>query len=147
MPVGSDRGPASLAYVTRDVIGEVTLSTRAVRDKKTGELSRQEVVLENPVVVFFLNGNAVLLSGKEAETRGFLRQPPILNFDAIDKPDSDAGRFKFAMRIEERTAAWYAMEQAVISRCVSKHGQPVPDGCRFSDKSLFLSGQNEGIAA
>lgn len=126
-----------LSYVTREITeGEIPHSTVKF-NKSKGENERTETTLKSPVVVFFPNKTCAVFSAKEAEEKGFMKQPDIINFEQVTDNKTAAGRFKFSMKMDQKIAAWTEMEDALIQLCVSKSGHPLPLDCRYSEKSMF----------
>jgi len=138
MSFGQDIGGATLAFVTRVVEGPITMETTAF-NPDTSKNEKTKVEVEEPVIVFFPNGSSQVLPAKQAEKMGYLAQPVILNFEAVDKPDTIAGKFKFAMSEQDRKTYWIQMEQHVISACMRKGGYPIPRNCNVSETSLMFS--------
>lgn len=139
MAFGQDSGGAVLAYVTRVVNGDI-YQPRTTFSEDSQKNEQIEAPIENPVVVFFPNKTCQVLPMKVAEKLGYLQQPTILNFESVDRPDTTAGKFKFAMTEEVRRQMWKLMEQDVISACMSRGGHPLPLDARVSEKSIFVDG-------
>jgi hypothetical protein len=137
MAFGQDTGGAVLAYVTRVVTGDIFTDVSSFNND-TMKNETIKVAVENPVIVFFPNKTCQVLPMKVAERMGFLEQPVILNFESVDRPDTTAGRFKFAMSEEVRRQQWVLMEQDLISACMSRGGHPIPLDARISQNSLFI---------
>ncbi len=133
----TDDGPAVLEHVVRPVDGNIYYKT-CKRNTKTKELEFEEKVMENPVIIFFYRGSTTVMEGKEAEAKGFMEQPTILNFDAVQDNNSNAGKFKFAMNMKTRASAWMEMENQIIQKCISKHGHPLPLDVTYSTNSMYL---------
>jgi len=127
-----------LSYVTRLVTGEV-LTTQTRYDVDDQELKTQELSIEEPVIVFFPNGTSQVFASKNAAKKGFLETPEILNFASVEDQKTPAGRFKFAIRDDQRRQAWLDMEENVVRRVLSKSGNPLPAGVDYEKKSLFFS--------
>lgn len=141
MSFRQDTGGAVLAFVTRVVIGPVE-TPKCVYNKEQQELQRTTVLVENPVIVFFPNGSCVVMAEKDADKKGFLNMPTILNFEAVTDASSIAGQFKFAMSDDQRNLAWEQMEQQVISACQARGGYPFDASTtKFAAQSLHLTGR------
>jgi len=130
-------GPASLTFVTRPVTGTVKME-KTIFDKKSRENSKVAVELLDPVIVFFANRSSQVMSGKEATRRGYLQQPEIMNFESVSDAKSAAGRYKFAMRMQDKLEAWQQMEDAVISACISKCGHPLDLDTTYSKRTMHF---------
>lgn len=145
MSVTSEYSGVGLAYVARQIDG-VIMTTSTKFDTKLGENVTKETEVRNPVIVFFPNGTTQVLAGDRAKILGFLEQPEIMNFESVQGGKSPAARYKNALREKDRMDAWHDLENAVINRCVSKSGHPLPLDCDYSKKSFYLY-ENEEIAA
>lgn len=146
MAVMSDNGGAVLQYVTRMVDGELP-DNKVKFDKSSNKVVKiQQDNVETKVIVFFPNRSVQVMNIKDAERKGFLRQPDILGFESVVDAQSAAGQYKFAMRIEDRADAWLKMENALIGHCISKNGIPLPHGVGYSNRSLWTNA-NERIDA
>ena len=140
MSFGPDLGGARLAYVAREVKGTIeTTQTRFKSDKNGGHNEQTVVEVKDPVIVFFPNRSVRVMPLKEADRLGFLKQPTVLNFEAVTDQNSVAGRFKFAINDSARHDAWKQMEQSIIANCQRKGGRPLPDGVTFSSDSIYLT--------
>jgi len=146
MSVTGELSGVGLAYVTRAVIGEIK-TTKTKFDTKLGENVTSETSVKDPVIVFFPNGTTQLLAADRAKILGFLEQPEIMNYSSVQDGKSPAARYKNAIRERDRIDAWLMMENAVIQRCVSKSGHPLPLDCIYADTSLYLSNEKEELAA
>lgn len=137
MAMRSDIGVASLAFVTRAIIGDIK-TERTVFNEDTRENEKKETSVDDPVIVFFPSRACVVMSMKEAARQGYLDQPTILNLEAVHNTDTIAGRFKFSINEQERQECWLQMENALISACVGKGGYPLPREASFDPNSLYL---------
>jgi len=138
-------GPATLAFVTRPVTGKIA-TVRTKFDTKLRENKQESVDVENPVIVFYPNRTSQVMSGKEAERRGYMEQPEILNFDSVTDQTSTAGRYKFAMHLKQRLDAWQQMEDAVVNGCISKSGHPFDQDTNYSKQTMMLAQFKENVA-
>lgn len=138
MAFGQDPGPGTLSYVTRAVTAGDIFTTTAKFDPKEQQIVKKQVAVVDPVVVFMANGATIVMSMKEAEKRGFLNQPEILNFDSVTDPKTPAGQYKFAMNMLVRQKAFTQLEENVISKCISRHGHPLPNGCTYARTSIYF---------
>lgn len=146
MSFGQDTGGAVLSFVTRLVKGEVLMEkTRFNMDTMKNE--KEVAPIEEPVIVFFPHGNVQVFSYKAAEKLGYLETPQILNFEAVDKPDTIAGKFKFAMSDDQRQTYWLQLEQHVISSCLANGGYPLPRTAQFSEQSIVFAPTKRKTAA
>jgi hypothetical protein len=137
MTVGVELGGATLAYVARFIEGSITTSVMTF-DEDIRKNVREEQEVESPVIVFKTDGTSVVMSASLAEQKGFLSQPPVLNLEAVDDPNTVAGRFKFSLREKDRIDAWMQMEQAVINRCIANGGIPIPVEAHMRQESIYL---------
>lgn len=137
MSFGTQQGPAVLRYVARRVVGSIS-TEKARFDAKKGQNVFEVCAVENPIIVFFPTGTTQVLAGADAEARGFLNPPDILNLEAVDKPDSIAGKYKFAFNDKQRQEYWKEMEQALISRCIANTGHPLPRDVGIDTASLYF---------
>ena len=137
MSVAGEISGVTLNYVAREVQGNIPC-TLTKFDKDLGENVHEMTKVKEPVIVFFPNGTTQVMSRKRAEGLGFLEQPDILNFASVQDSKTPAGRYKNAIRESDRLNAWLTMENAVIQRCVSKSGHPLPLDCTYSDYSLYM---------
>lgn len=138
MPFGQDTGGAVLAFVTRAVKGKMERTVMKFDEDVHKNVPSVERI-KDPVIVFFPNKTSQVFSLKEADKRGYLQMPEVLNLQAVEDPKSAAGRFKFAVSMEARKQAWLELEQAVISACMARGGHPLPRDCEFGDESIFFS--------
>jgi len=137
MSMGADTGGAVMEFVAREIIGDIPKMVSKFNEK-TRETEQKATKVKNPVIVFFPNGTSQVMPLKQAEKGGYTRQPKLLNLQAVDDSETLAGRFKFAMTSEDRIEAWMMMENSVIDRAQGRNGRPVPEGCKISDKSLYV---------
>jgi hypothetical protein len=142
---GIDTGPGQLTYVTRPVTGTMRRFETEFDEDEKKNIKRQ-VEIKDPVIIFLASGQTLVMSGAEAERRGFFEQPEIMQFEAVTDPKTAAGRYKFAMKMEDRLEAFRQLEAAVISRCISKHGHPLPRECTYSETSVYLQSTIERAA-
>lgn len=126
-----------LTHVARAVDGIVMTETVKFNVKE-GKNIKTEVEVKDPVVVFFPNKTTQVMSLADAEMKGFLQMPSIMNFDQVQDQNTPAGRYKFAMMPRDKMEAWMVMEDTLISRCISKTGHPLEQGT-ISDTSIYLS--------
>lgn len=133
----SPDGPAMLTFVTRPVTGDVEIE-KTVFDKKTRENHKVKGKLKDPVIVFYPNRTSQIMSAKEADRRGYLEQPDIMNFESVTDAKTHAGRYKFAMRMKDKLEAWQQMEDQVISGCISKSGHPLSSDANYSKKTMHF---------
>jgi len=134
---GQDLGGAMLAFVTRDVTGDIE-TTKTKWDAKEGTNKQTVSKVKDPVIVFFPNGTSQVMAMKTAERKGFLERPEVLNLRAVDDTGSIAGKYKFAMSEQERAKYWMMMEQSIVSRCRQKGGEPVPRSAIISNESIWI---------
>lgn len=127
-----------LSFVTRVVTGEVP-TTLTEYDEETKELAHKEVTIKEPVLVFFPNGTSQVLSSVQAEKKGFLGSPEIINFVSVTDAKTPAGRYKFAIREKDRHEAWLEMEDNIIRRVLAKSGNPLPEGVTYERKSILFN--------
>ena len=139
-------GPASLSFVTRPVTGTIEIE-KTVFDKKERVNNKVKAIIKEAVIVFFPNRSSQVMSVKEADRRGYMAQPDIMNFEAVTDAKSPAGRYKFAMRMKDRLEAWQAMEDAVVNACVSKSGHPLAIEATYSKRTMFFDDFKEGAEA
>lgn len=142
MSVTAELSGVALAYVAREIIGNID-TTRTKFDTKIGENVVSIVALQDPVIVFFPSGTTQVLSANRAKALGFLEQPEIMNYASVQDGKSAAARYKNAIREKDRVDAWLMLENAIIQKCVSKSGHPLPLDCTYSDKSFYLSYEKE----
>lgn len=137
MSVGQEVAGVTLQYVAREVTGDI-MTTAAQRDAKNGGIVERNKKLKEPVIVFFSNGSTLVMERSSAETRGFLKTPEVMNLSQVTDTATPAGRFKHAFRDEDRQQAWMDLEQAVITKCTSRSGHPLPLDARVSEQSIYF---------
>lgn len=135
-----------LEYVLRRVEGKVMTSIVKF-DPDLGENVRKEVAIRHPVIVFFPNRTSRVMSEKDAERAGFMRQPEIMNFAQVADQRTPAGRYKNAIRSADRKQAWLEMEVTLINRIIEKSGHPLALENTYSQSSVYLDDPTEEIAA
>jgi hypothetical protein len=145
MAVNSEVAGVSLSFVTRQVIGDI-LDTKTRFDPLTGENITEEIKVKDPVIVFFPNGTSQVMSSKHAEGAGYLNQPEIMNISMVGDQRTPAGRYKNAIREEDRCRAWLDLEGVVINKCIGKSGHPLPLDCRVDENSLFFTLKEKEVA-
>lgn len=127
-----------LSFVTRVVKGAIP-RTLTEYDEETKELAHKEVAIKEPVLVFFPNGTSQVLSSDQAEKKGFLGSPEIINFVSVTDAKTPAGRYKFAIRDKDRHDAWLEMEDNIIRHVLSKSGNPLPEGVTYERTSILFN--------
>jgi len=140
MSISSDT-TGQLMYVLREIVGKVERTIRKIEDgtrNKVLELVPKDRDIKEPVIVMFPNGTSQVMTLFEAESRGFTRQPAIMNFEQVQDASTAAGRYKHAMMLEQKQAAWMEMETAIINTVLSSCGKPLPDGAEISEKSFYM---------
>lgn len=137
MSVTGEISGVTLTHVARRIDGDIETTTTKF-DPKIGENVKKPSTVKNPVIVFFPNGMSQVMTEKRADSLGFLGQPEILNFAQVEDQQTAAGRYKHAIRDDQRRMAWLEMEQSVVNACISKSGHPLPLDCVYSDESVYL---------
>lgn len=121
---------ARLEFVLREFKGVRTLKKHRF-DAKKKKIVPTVVKEEGGYLLFTPSGHAYYLTKQEALDRGYLnRRPKILNFDQVNDTETPAGKFKFAVRQEDKEAAMVELEKEIIKLCTSRGGPIVP-GERF----------------
>lgn len=146
MSITGEVSGVTLSYVAREVEGDI-MTVKTKFDDKLGENVQKETKVVDPVIVFFPNNTSQVMARKTAEERGFLAQPEILNFAQVQDQKTAAGRYKNAIKNEDRIQAWLDMENKIITDCVAASGHPLALDCNYSDKSVYLDAPTEEIAA
>lgn len=121
MPVSNVMQGARLSFVTRKIEGPVT-QFKTKWDAKLKKLTTEPVVVKDAYMIYLPTGNSYRLTHKQMMERGFDKQPTIMNMERVNKPDTAAGRFKFAINDESRQAAWRELEEEVIRLCRRRQG-------------------------
>lgn len=129
---------ATLSFVTRRVTGKV-MHSECRYDEGAEKVKVVEKEIERPVIVFFPNGGCLLMSEEEAEARGLIAEPELLNIEQINDTKTAAGKWKFAMSDEQRRKYWKIMEDSVIRLCTSRGGYPLDASeAKFSTESILF---------
>ena len=141
MPATAEVSGVVLRHVTREVIGKVSQTiTKIVQDPATQSFENvsEEREMKDPVIVFFPNKTCQVMPSALAERKGFLGMPEVLNLATVEDHSTPAGRYKNALRLEDRQAAWYEMETTLINRCISGSGHPLPIDTTYSKDSFYF---------
>jgi hypothetical protein len=141
MGITSD-GPAKLSFVTRLVTGDI-VSEKTTFDTKLRENVKTKTKVKDPVIVFFPNRTSQVMCSSEAERRGYLETPEIMNFESVTDQKSVAGQFKFAMHTKQRMDAWQQMEDRIVGDCISKSGHPFDQDVNYSKSSILAESFKE----
>lgn len=135
---GVEEAGVKLSFVTRRVTGKV-YTERAKFNEDTQKNEKVQVPIEDPVIVFFPSGSVLLMSEKDAETKGFCEPPELLNIEQVNDTKTAAGKWKFAMSDDQRRKYWLIMENSVIRRCTSRGGYPLnAEVAKFSESSYLF---------
>lgn len=121
MAVTNDIKGARLEFVIRPIRGKRKRIIYAY-DKAAKKLVTSEAEDDAGYMLYTPTGQSYRLTKQQMLQKGFDRQPEILNFDAVSKPDTPAGRFKFAITDELRKKAWAEMEAEVVKLCNRRAG-------------------------
>lgn len=113
---------ARLEYVCRKIQGTVAKQT-VKWDAKAKKLVRVTKEVGDAYMLYLPTGHSYRLTATEVVTKGFDRQPNILNFERVNDTKTAAGRFKHAVNQETKEAAWRELEDEVVKLCIRKHGK------------------------
>src|SRR5262245_39209111 len=122
VPVGTQG--ARLAYVVVDLHQSVGTVKRQVTTWTKADGLRTKMV-EEPAgyLVYFPRGHVIRLKDKEELRRyGLDGQPPIVNLQGLNDPNSPIGRLLMAQDENTRRGAIETMEKAVIRLATAKTG-------------------------
>ena len=135
---GAEPAGATLSFVTRRVKGEV-LTEKTLFNEDTQKIEKKLVEIENPVIVFLPSGSVVLLTEEEAELKGLMDMPEVLNIEDVNDTKTAAGKWKFAMNDSQRQKAWLILENAVIRACTARGGYPLDAAkAQFAEHSIYF---------
>lgn len=115
---------ARLAYVVVDLAQTVgTVKREVVSWTKKDGLKRKKVEEPAGFLVYFPRGHVIRLKDKEALRHyGLDGQPPIVNLQGLNDPNSPIGRLLLSQDEGTRRGAMESMEKMVIRLATAKTG-------------------------